>query len=751
MIGMETEFTSQVVVNPEETNGRLPRRSLDLLNINTPQLMPLAPLRSEIAPKGLARARSLVAYSERLRNTYKANEDGLREGMKLLAETVSNGQPIVVSCFCRAGEMCHADVVKLAIEKVQQRVLLHDRTTGKAEHSPSIIRSVDIPNPRTQRAINEILSVSKSDMLLARIDQADGRSRYEHASYLNQHSQFARDLYERGATVSGNAVIVPKEKLSIAAGLNIATNQYAVKKLEHIIGDRTKALELAPQIVEYGRKIAGSDADRETQLKVFNWIYQSLEGKAEFLESSNRTFSEESRQERFERTMLDIANLANELGQLEPSYHLVLLDTVFERDDDHAKDENHELLRDEDGSLARDPSEATNASHVEFERFEIGNLELAHMASEMSHNERKHWFSVKLPAIDKELEDGKPVSEILEAYGGAIYATAIHEPSRKHEAVDDLRFASAYIENQLKHPDSRLRHFNARYREYAAMLDRATTRQEVIEAASFIRKDNAQIGLRWKELSDQERSETAIAVSVKELQFLFTESSPLHYSSEMTAAKMSYSHFGKSREEKTQALFDGKIRLSTEGQQLLHSLEARLERSDLRHSLAATKHFLSSLSTPSNDLRNPNEFDHAKTYQNLPPYEKDFIFGKAMQQRDLLETRVQERYGKASDDTVHLFAQIRKDVANDLVQDLSNDLTVTRSRSLEIVTSHMSKYGLFDSVEASRIEALSHQIEESLQKVRLSMPIAVNYDAPKLNAQNTGNEPLMERNYSQNR
>ena len=748
---MATDFTSQVVLNPKETNARLPRRFLDLLNINTPELMQLAPLRSEIAPKGLARARALVAYSERLRNTYRADEDGLREGMKLLAETVSNGQPIVVSCFCRAGEMCHADVVKLAIEKVQQRVLLHDRAKGKAEHSPSITRSVDSPNPRTQRAINEILSVSKSDLLLARIDQTDGRSRYEHTSYLNQHSQFARDLYERGATVSGNAVIVPKAKLSISPGLDIGTHQYAVKKLEHIIGDRTKAVELAPQIVEYGQKIAGSDADRETQLKVFNWIYQSLEGKAEFLESSNRTFSEESRQERFERTMTDIANLANELSQLEPSDHLVPSDTIFERDDDHAKDENHELLRDEDGSLARDPIEATNASHVEFERFEIGNLELAHMASEMSHNERKHWFSVKLPAIDKELEDGKPVSEILEAYGGAIYATAIHEPSRKHEAVDDLRFASAYIENQLKHPDSRLRHFNARYRKYAAILDRATTRQEVIEAASFIRKDNSQIGLRWKELSDQERSETAIALSVRELEFLFTESSPLHYSSEMTAAKMSYSHFGKSREEKTQALFEGNTRLSTEGRQLLHSLEARLERSDLRHSLAATKHFLSSLSTPSNDLRNPNEFDHAKTYQNLPPYEKDFIFGKAMHQRDLLETRVQERYGKAPDDTVHRFAQIRKEVANDLVKDLSNDLTITRSRSLEIVTSHMSKYGLIDSVTPSRIDALSHQIEESLHKTRLSIPKAVNYDAPKLNAQNTRNEPLIERNYSQNR
>lgn len=751
MIGMETEFTSQVVVNPEEPNGRLPRRSLDLLNINTPQLTPLAPLRSEIAPKGLSRARALLAYSERLRHTYRANEEGLREGMKLLAETVNNGQPIVVSCFCRAGEMCHADVVKIAIEKVQQRVLLHDRAKGKTEHSASIIRSVDIPNPRTQRAISEILSVSKSDLLLAHIDQTDGRSRYEHATYLNQHSQFARDLYERGATASGNAVIVPKEKLSIAKGLNIATNQYAVKRLEQISGDKSTAAELAPQIVEYGQKIAGSDADRETQLRVFNWIYQSLEGRTEFLDSGDRTFNEESKEERFERTMTDIANLANELSQLEPSDHLVSLDTVFERDDDHAKDENHELLRDEDSSLARGPSEAINASHVEFERFDLGNLELAQMASEMSQNERERWFNVRLPAIDKELEDGKPVNEILGAYGDTIYATAIHESSRKHEAADDLRFASAYIENQLRHPDSRLRHFNARYRKYALMLDRANTRQEVIEAASFIRKDNSQIGLRWKEISDQERSKTPKALSVKELQFLFTEGSPKHYSSEMTAAKMSYLHFGKIREEKTQALFDGKIRLSTEGQQLLHSLEERLERSDLRHSLAATKHFLLSVSTPKDDLRNPNDFDHKVTYQNLPPYEKDFVYGKAIHQRDLLETRVQERYGKATDDMVHRFAQIRKDVVDDLVKDLSNDLTIKHSRSLEIVNAHMRKYGLIDSVEPAGIDELSQQIDESLHKARLSMPLVVNYDAPKMNARTSSNELPIERNYSHSR
>ena len=170
--------------------------------------------------------------------------------------------------------------------------------------------------------------------------------------------------------------------------MNIATNQYAVKKLENIIGDRTKAVELAPQIVEYGQKIAGSDADRETQLRVFNWIYQSLEGKTEFLDSGDRIFTEESKEEHFERTMTDIVNLAHELSQIEPADHVVPLDTVFERDHDLTKDENHELLRYEDDSLVRDPIEAKHAGKVEFERFDVGNLELAQMTSEMSDMKR---------------------------------------------------------------------------------------------------------------------------------------------------------------------------------------------------------------------------------------------------------------------------------------------------------------------------------------------------------------------------
>src|SRR5690606_26176616 len=59
-----------------------------------------------------------------------------------------------------------------------------------------------------------------------------------------------------------------------------------------------------------------STADTETRLKVFNWIYESLEGKTEFLESGkNEHFSEK---ERFENTLEKIRGLADELHSLEP-------------------------------------------------------------------------------------------------------------------------------------------------------------------------------------------------------------------------------------------------------------------------------------------------------------------------------------------------------------------------------------------------------------------------------------------------
>ena len=241
---MQMELSNHVVARFDGHDaGSLPRRTLDLGNIYTPELGLLSPHRSEIAPRGPGRDTALVAYSERLRQSYKRNEDGIRDGMLKLGEAYRNGQAISVSCFCRAGEMCHADVVKMAIEKVGQSLI---RESARHKSQEVVDRTVtEFPNPRTQRAINEILSFGRSDLILSKLGDTEGRNRSEYASHLSRQSQFVRDLYERGAVVRDGVLISPKETPSSAAPVALTTAEYAVKRLTPC--NRIQSKELAPK------------------------------------------------------------------------------------------------------------------------------------------------------------------------------------------------------------------------------------------------------------------------------------------------------------------------------------------------------------------------------------------------------------------------------------------------------------------------------------------------------------------------
>ncbi|MFN0141769.1 MAG: hypothetical protein ACKVQW_16975 [Pyrinomonadaceae bacterium] len=134
---MKYDLSNKVIARLNEREITLPNRSLDLGNIITPELKFLSPNRNEIAPRGEGRDAALIAYSERLRNSYKENEGGLREGMVLLGEAFRSGQSISITCFCRAGQMCHADVVKLAIEKVVRAIDARER--GSTLHYPEAV------------------------------------------------------------------------------------------------------------------------------------------------------------------------------------------------------------------------------------------------------------------------------------------------------------------------------------------------------------------------------------------------------------------------------------------------------------------------------------------------------------------------------------------------------------------------------------------------------------------------------------
>jgi hypothetical protein len=140
-------------------------------------------------------------------------------------------------------------------------------------------------------------------------------------------------------------------------------------------------------------------------------------------------------------------------------------------------------------------------------------------------------------------------------------------------------------------------------------------------------------------MQNGEKDKLPRPLSQKEMQFLFTETSPAHYTQEMTIARLSYAHAGASRRAVTESLLKGEIQPSAESSQLIESLESRLNRRELKDSISATRHFFESLKTPNENLKIKNEFDHAGVYRSLPPQEKDFVYRRTTQQKENLEYR----------------------------------------------------------------------------------------------------------------
>ena len=310
----------------------------------------------------------------------------------MLGEAFRNGQSISITCFCRAGQTCHADVVKLAIEKVAKAIDARELDRA-SQHSPAREPSFRPSNPRTERAINEILSFSKSDLLLSKLDDTNGRSQSEHASYLNGQTQFLRDLYERGGTIKDGVLVIPKEIQELKSPLRITTQEYGVKRLEPVIG-LERSREFVPQILEYGKAIAGGGADRETEAKVFRWIYDALDGKQQFLDRSKEESRTESAVERFERTLDDVASLAEEMSRLEPSDHSVeyeAFDESYIPGNDHALSEGLEEVSDRVVDLESEQNLEHVHSTLGFERVELESTSLNQLAAEMSTEEFQHW------------------------------------------------------------------------------------------------------------------------------------------------------------------------------------------------------------------------------------------------------------------------------------------------------------------------------------------------------------------------
>lgn len=135
-------------------------------------------------------------------------------------------------------------------------------------------------SPASRRAHADVESAaSERNDLRVLYEPQDGRTRAEHAGFLHHTNQSARDLYERGAGIYGDTLIIPREASGSAQGadtIRIGTHEHAVKNFSRIVSDPRELSEKATEFVELGKQIAGRTADRHTRLVVFRTYYDRI-------------------------------------------------------------------------------------------------------------------------------------------------------------------------------------------------------------------------------------------------------------------------------------------------------------------------------------------------------------------------------------------------------------------------------------------------------------------------------------------
>ncbi|MFL6230720.1 MAG: hypothetical protein ACJ741_18255 [Pyrinomonadaceae bacterium] len=315
-------------------------------------------------------------------------------------------------------------------------------------------------SPTARRAHAEIDSfVPATDDLRASFTVPDGSSRAEHASFLNDTNNEARDLFERGATLYGETLIIPREVSSSpdrGEQIRLGTLAHAVREFESLIGT-DEAKEKAVEFVQLGREIAGSTADGDTRLVVFRTFYQEIKrdenGKFRTREEQSaqlenvlermRELASAMRAEEWQRAPVEIISLDDwERGleerqrdaEIEAHGRLTyrLEETLeLETDDERAAQERDRTLE-----QSADQNFVGGASAgVEYERVRLDELPPRVPEGLTQDTEERLRYEV-IPHLDRQLETGARPADILR--GVVIQAEADERRSRETEIAHIL-------------------------------------------------------------------------------------------------------------------------------------------------------------------------------------------------------------------------------------------------------------------------------------------------------------------------
>lgn len=256
---------------------------------------------------------------------------------------------------------------------------------------------IEHPQPRNPRAA----------FISNEIDHPDHRTQVEQANWLNEQSQAMRDLYEHGAGLKGDTLIIPAEEYELSEERDtpfITTLSYALEK----IGDREQAREFH----SLGLAISGETADTRTRIAVFKTYYNRITRSER--EERSRRGDEDQRPEALAHTLEEMRLVAAEMTRLETRESIDAVQSSEEREDDIPEGRLNTAAR-------------------------MVNLrdESLHLPAGLSYEQKERLVSRTIPEIDRRLERGASRGALFKAIDRTMFQPDPAEYMRKLAELTD--------------------------------------------------------------------------------------------------------------------------------------------------------------------------------------------------------------------------------------------------------------------------------------------------------------------------
>lgn len=437
------------------------------------------------------------------------------------------------------------------------------------------------------------------------LDDADYRTSAEQAAQLQQESPALRDLYERGAVLKGDTLVLPAEAHELndeRATPFLTTLAYAQQRLS----DAAQAREFH----DLAHTISGETADARTQLTVFKIYYDRLarDAQGKRLEKQDT----KGRVEAIARTLTEMRALAQEMASLETRESL---DAAHLSEQSLSLAERDERMRNGTVNLAARMIDL----RAESLRFPAG----------LSFAVKERLLTRTLPELDYRLEHGVPRAELFRAIDRRMARPDVEVEPEKLKEIGG--FLKTYLDERLRDPETRALHSSAVFREARASLLNASTPAELGRAAEDFLRTNRRRGEELRQhLADSAHHPPPAQrpLDARERNLIFYGRAPEHHTAEMRSSRIFYGLTKAERAARVAQLQRGEIAPSPPLQQLLDELATR-------HTVKAVNHFQASLLNE--QMKQASRVNLYQLNQQIPPHEKSYLYGMTEQRKQIFQ------------------------------------------------------------------------------------------------------------------